>query len=202
MHFCINLGGIANVSFEINNERLAFDICACNMVLNHYAGKEGFSYDENGKIAARGNSKPDLLIALEKLPYYFRNLPKSLAREEIEKDLFPLIDSYSLSPQDVLATFCTHIAGKISEITNKGSKSDKVLLTGGGAFNTFLVNKLIENSHAKIVIPEKKIIEYKEAIIFAFLGVLKMRGEINCLKSVTGAKSDSSSGAVFQPLVK
>lgn len=197
--YCLNLGGIANISFEQNNERLAFDICACNLVLNYYSLKKGLAFDRDGEIAASGKINLTLLNKLNNLPYYSKAFPKSLGREDVERDIISLIESFDLNVVDVLATFCEHIALQIAIITEKVQKQKKMLITGGGALNTFLINCIVKKSNTEIIIPEKEIIEFKEAIIFAFLGVLRIRKEINCLKSVTGARANSCGGAIYDP---
>lgn len=196
--FCLNLGGFANISSEISGQRIAYDICPVNIVLNHYANVLGFDYDESGKIAASGRIDESLLQQLNALDFYKTPYPKSLGLEWVKETIFPLIDSFSLSVRDVLRTFVEHSAEQISiEINIKNDLS--VLTTGGGAFNEFLMARLSEKTHNAIIIPEKSIINYKEALIFAFLGVLKLRDENNCLSSVTGARNDHSSGKIYYP---
>ena len=104
---------------------------------------------------------------------------------------------YEISLEDRLNTFCKHIAIQISEVLGKDISDAKMLITGGGTLNKFLLECIEDKCNLKIVIPPKEIIDFKEAIIFAFLGVLRIRNEINCLKSVTGAERDSSGGVVF-----
>ena len=195
--YCLNLGGIANISFDYNDQRIAFDICACNLVLNYYAVKKGVSFDKDGQIAASGKINTSLLNSLNSLPYYSKTFPKSLGREDVEKDIISLIDSLNLSAEDVLSTYCEHISFQIANVTDKTKKGKRMLITGGGALNGFLKNCIIRNSNTEIIIPKKEIIEFKEAIIFAFLGVLRIRNEINCLKTVTGASKDSCGGAIY-----
>ena len=195
--YCLNLGGIANISFDYNDQRIAFDICACNLVLNYYAVKKGVSFDKDGQIAASGKINTSLLNSLNSLPYYSKTFPKSLGREDVEKDIISLIDSLNLSAEDVLSTYCEHISFQIANVTGKTKKGKRMLITGGGALNGFLKNCIIRNSNTEIIIPKKEIIEFKEAIIFAFLGVLRIRNEINCLKTVTGASKDSCGGAIY-----
>ena len=194
---CLNLGGIANISFEQAGKRIAFDICPVNLVLNYLSSEKGKRYDEGGRMAGRGKLLPDLLKKLNALSFYKRSFPKSLGREEIEKDFFRLIDKSSGSIEDKLFTFCEHIAMQISAVTK--NRNGRMLITGGGAYNDFLLSRIRHHSNLQIVIPSKTIIEFKEALIFAFLGVLRWRNEVNCLKSVTGATRDSSGGAIYQP---
>ncbi len=196
--YCLNLGGFSNVSFELNDERIAFDISAVNTVLNHYSLKLGFAYDDNGGLARSGAVSEKLLAELNALDYYRLSFPKSLGFEFVREIVLPLIDRHDLPAAAVLHTFCEHIAIQIGN--SLPNKSAKMLVTGGGAYNGFLIGKI--KSHLpqlQIEIPTPKTIEYKEALIFALLGVLRLRNEINVLSSVTGASHDHCSGNVFYP---
>ena len=194
--YCLNLGGFANISFEKNNERIAFDICPVNIVLNHYAKKKGLNYDDKGLLAASGNINKKLLNELNQLSYYKTSIPKSLGFEFIKEIIFPIIDKYQLEIEDILRTFVAHIITQITSCFNNDAYS-KVLVTGGGVFNSFLINELKNNTKNEIVVPDNQIINFKEALIFALLGVLRSDNQINCLSSVTGAKIDHSSGEIF-----
>ena len=196
--FCLNLGGFANISTKINNNRIAYDICPVNIVLNHYVKQLGFDYDGEGKIASTGEINLELFNELNKLPFYRQSHPKSLGLEWVNKEVFPIIDGYNLPVKDVLRTFDEHVAFQISKEINKKSNAS-VLVTGGGAFNLFLMERIKSLTKNKIITPTKEIIEYKEALIFGLLGVLKLRNETNCISTVTGAKSDHSSGEIFYP---
>ncbi len=196
--FCLNLGGIANISYEEGNERKAFDICACNLVLNHYSMKKGMLFDRDGMLAEKGKTDDDLLNRLNNLSYYSKQFPKSLGREDVEKDLLPILQSSISSVENILATFCEHIAQQVSTCVSKSGLKGKMLITGGGAYNKYLAWRISRLCNQEIVIPEKKIIEFKEAIIFAFLGILRIRNEVNCLKSVTGARADNCGGALYE----
>lgn len=196
--YCLNLGGFANISTDVNHERIAYDICPVNIVLNYYVKQLGFDYDDEGKIAATGQIHLELLKQLNGLSYYNKIYPKSLGLEWVNNTIFPLIDKFKLPVNDVLCTFVEHMAIQIaSEVSNP--KKSSVLITGGGVYNTFLVNRLKMHTQQNIIIPEKDAIEFKEALIFGFLGVLKLRNQVNCLKSVTGASKNHSSGKIFQP---
>ncbi len=197
MDYCLNLGGIANISFEKNEERIAFDICACNIVLNMLAEKLGSNFDDDGAFANGGELNKKLLNELNELPFYKKSYPKSLGREDIEREVFPILNNYQIKPEDLLRTFCKHIAIQIGKVIGSEVSNSKMLITGGGTLNLFLLKQIEDECHLKIVIPSKAIIDFKEAIIFGFLGVLKIRNENNCLKSVTGASEDSSGGDVF-----
>jgi anhydro-N-acetylmuramic acid kinase len=192
---CINLGGFANISFELENKRVAFDICPVNVVLNVFSQKLGFEYDNNGQIARSGQLIPEFLHVLNRLSYYSEPIPRSLGMEWVERSIFPLVsDNYSAP--DVLHTFSKHIADQISKVVNQyGLK--RILVTGGGAYNGFILDQLRKNEGVDFEIPDAQTLEFKEALIFAFLGVLKWRGDINVLQSVTGASQDHSSGVII-----
>ena len=196
--YCLNLGGFANISTEVNGQRIAYDICPANIVLNHYVAALGFDYDKGGAIAASGMVNEALLEQLNGLGYYTAPYPKSLGLEWVKSNIFPLIDSFHLNTGDILRTFVEHIAVQIANDVNSKTEAS-VLTTGGGAFNTFLVDCFSDKTHNAVVIPKNFIIEYKEALIFAFLGVLKLRNANNCLSSVTGAINDHSSGKLYYP---
>lgn len=196
--FCINLGGFANISTELNNNRIAFDICPVNIVLNHYVKPLGFDYDDKGKIGSTGQINNSLLDELNGLVFYQEMHPKSLGLEWVNSNIFPLIDSFNLEAKDVLRTFVEHVSMQIaSEINIK--KNASVFVTGGGVYNDFLIKQIKFHSKNNIILPSNNIIEFKEALIFGFLGVLKLRNETNCLKSVTGASKDHSSGKIYHP---
>ena len=198
--FCLNLGGFSNISFEKEKERIAFDICPVNIVMNQYTRKIGLEFDDKGKMASKGNLNKNLLEELNGLPFYTDDQPKSLGYEYIEDVILPMIDNYKLPVEDILRTFVEHVAIQIANVVNINrtqNLTENMLVTGGGAFNDFLIDRLRELSKVEIVIPDKEIIDFKEALVFALLGVLKDQNEVNCLKSVTGAKRDHSSGVVF-----
>lgn len=198
--FYLNLGGFSNISFEYKGERIAFDICPVNTALNYLASAKGKSFDKNGLLAKSGKVHKELLEKLNKLEYYHNRKPKSLGREWLEKYFLPAINSYSVSTEDKLATVTEHIACQISKVIVNSNKKGNILITGGGANNKFLVKKIEEKLPAhQLIIPSKDLINFKEALVFAFLGVLKMEQKINTLSSVTGALRDSSGGVVFFP---
>ena len=195
---CLNIGGIANVSYEHDGKRVAYDICMANQLLNYLAGKLGYDYDNNGNFARQGVVNEELLNILNDNPYYRQEAPKSLGREFFEDVQHKIIDESNLSAKDLLATATEHIAIQIAKSINE-METSKMLVTGGGAKNNFLMERIAVLSRHEVVIPDTMIIDYKEALIFAFLGVLKMEGKINVLSSVTGASSDSSSGKINIP---
>ena len=194
--YCLNLGGFSNVSFDENNTRIAFDISPVNTVLNFYANQMELDFDDKGSIAKLGKLHQPLLDELNALSFYLKPYPKSLGFEFVKETVLPLIEKHAISRQDKMHTFTIHVAFQIANALSK--KKTKLLITGGGAYNDFLIEEIQRYlPYMHIIIPEKKILEYKEALIFALLGVLKLRDEINVLSSVTGAEKDHSSGEVY-----
>lgn len=195
---CLNLGGFANISMEINQQRMAYDVGAVNTVLNHYAQLCGKTFDENGELAKAGMVNSAVLQQLAQLPFYQLKPPKSLGIEWVKAKVFPLLEKSHDKPKNILATYTLHMAQTLAKEFNALPKG-AILLTGGGAYNQFLIAKTQELTEQKLVIPDRFLVEYKEALIFALLGVLKLRGEVNILKSVTGADHDHSSGFIYTP---
>lgn len=209
--YCLNLGGFANISFEKNGKRIAFDICPVNIALNHFAEIQGFAFDKNGDLGRKGKVNTELLNKLNLLDFYGSEPPKSLGREWVEQVFMSVVNDFEISDEDKLRTVYEHIAqqivGTIGRGKGEGEGKDKgeeegrdkgkMLVTGGGAFNAFLIELISGKTAVELIIPANEIINFKEALIFAFLGVLKIRGEINCLASVTGAKCDSSAGIIY-----
>jgi anhydro-N-acetylmuramic acid kinase len=196
--FCLNLGGIANVSFREEGQRKAFDICPSNMAFNHFTKAMGYEYDLNGDMGRLGNVQPELLKLLNSLDYYQQEGPKSLGREWFETDFLPLIYSFQLGTEDILRTLYEHVSDQLSMAIEQHPKG-QILITGGGAHNVFLIELFSEKTKHKTIVPSEQIIDFKEAIIFAFLGVLRYRNQINCLQSVTGADHDHSGGVIYLP---
>jgi len=192
--FCLNLGGFANISKKSKNSIYAFDICPVNIVLNNLSSKLGKRYDYNGNIAKKGNVIISLLNQLDNLSYYKKKPPKSLGFEWVQKNITPLLKP-EYTTENILNTFCEHIGKKIGEHLNEG----QTIVTGGGVFNKYLLEKIKKYSNSEIIVPAKEIIEFKEALIFGLLGILRVRGEVNCLKSVTGARKDNSGGIIHYP---
>ena len=197
-NFCLNLGGFANISFDKNEKRQAFDICPMNMAFNELAAKIDQKYDEGGAIASSGDVDTPLLRSLNNLEYYKMKPPKSLGREWYLSRFKTLIEKSKLSVPDKLATCAEHFSQQIAGVINENGQG-KVLITGGGAYNSHLIGLIEQKTASTLVIPEPEIVEFKEAIIFAFLGVLRMRNEINVLSSVTGASKDHCSGVIHNP---
>jgi anhydro-N-acetylmuramic acid kinase len=196
---CLNLGGIANLSTEQKRKRVAFDICYVNMGLNYLANKTGKKYDQGGDLSSSGEVNKKLLDDLNRAYSKSKQKRPALTRELFEKDIQSLLDQENISIKDRLRTFTESAAQQIAEAILKLKKGGTVLCTGGGAFNSFFMYRLIENcgDDAAIIIPEPDVVNFKEAIVFAFLGVLRSRGEVNCLKSVTGASQDNSGGTTI-----
>lgn len=192
--YCLNLGGFANISTLKEGKRIAYDICPVNIVLNKLTEKLGFPYDDEGKIAASGHLIPELLKRLNALPFYTKLPPKSLGLEWVTATIFPLVENSGHKTEDLLCTFTEHVAMQLAENFREGAS---VLTTGGGTFNSYLLKRLAHYRKIEIIIPAREVIEYKEALIFGLLGVLKLRGEVNCLRSVTGARKDHSSGMIY-----
>lgn len=202
--YCLNLGGFSNISSESFKEgengekiatRVAYDISPVNYVMNYYTRQIGLEYDKDGQMARSGKVCGELLDKLNNLPFYTQTGPKSLAREWVEKEVFPLIDSFGLCREDILATFCEHVGVQIS----KHIKGGKVLVTGGGALNKYLIERMQANAPQCLYhIPDKLTINFKEALIFAFLGALYAVDEPNCMSSVTGAKYNCIGGALYK----
>lgn len=192
---CLNIGGIANASFEKDGQRIAFDICIANQALNYLAQREGKKYDADGDMARQGRIIPELLNKLNDNAFYSKPAPKSLGREFFEENIKQLIDPYPTT--DALCTFAEHIAMQIGQATNTVPRG-KMLITGGGAYNKHLVERIKAHCRHEVVIPDRDIIEFKEAIVFALLGFLRLGGITNVLSSVTGASSDSCSGKIVE----
>lgn len=193
---CLNIGGIANLSYEENGRRIAYDICIANQALNWLAQQKGLPYDKDGMIAKKGTLNEALLETLNHHDFFQQQPPKSLGREFFETYQKPLIEKQD--PANALATFTEHIALQIGH-TTKHLPKGKMLITGGGALNSYLIERIQHHTKHQVVIPDRQTIDYKEALIFALLGLLRLEGHTNVLSSVTGAPSDSCSGRIWHP---
>jgi len=200
-NYLLNLGGIANLSVKNGGQIIAFDICAANQVLNYYAAQKGLDYDRNGALAASGQLNQALLDALDKLAYYQKPSPKSLDNGFSRDIIIPMMERYDISLEDKLHTYCEHIAHQVAAHIEKAEapKRGQLFITGGGVFNSYLTERIAANSSLSIHIPPADIVNYKEALVMAFIGVLRLRNETNVLCSVTGASRDSIGGALYQP---
>ncbi len=201
--FCLNLGGISNISFERDGKRLAYDIGLANMILNHITQKVDLNYDADGQLARKGTLNKEMLAQLNGLEFYSLPFPKSIGFEWFVNKVVPIVDNTEDSMENLLHTSVHHICEQVAlQVQQQANKKDNTLLvTGGGALNGFLIETLQRKlgETAKVETPTKTLIEYKEALVFALMGVLRLEQEINCLSAVTGAKRDSSSGVVFLP---
>jgi len=205
--FFLNLGGIANISFK-SEPYIAFDICAANRVLNMLINHEGKEYDDRGEMAQQGQINFELLQKLNELDYYSQPYPKSLANDFGTDTIYPMIVASGCKTKDALRTYLEHIVMQVKlsivncqlSIATPRGDDRQLLVTGGGAFNTFLVGRLreeLDQLQIEVVVPDEKLIQYKEAMIMAFMGVLRWRQEYNVLSSVTGASRDSIGGALW-----
>lgn len=193
----LNLGGFSNISYRNEQGLQAYDVSPFNLVLNFLAARLGYAYDDKGSIASTGHVHPELLNRLNELPFYRLHGPKSLGREWLETSVFPLIEQAKVSIQDALCTFVEHAAIQTGRCL-AGNSDDSVLITGGGAYNQYFIERLKAHTSVKIILPEDKLINFKEALVFAFLGFLRMNHLPNVYHSVTGAIQDSISGSVYQ----
>jgi anhydro-N-acetylmuramic acid kinase len=194
---CLNLGGIANISFDKAGERIAFDVCFVNMALNDLVVPLGLEYDKDGTLARSGNVHMALLGQLNDCLKRAEGKSFSLGREQYESIIKPVLDKSDLPIVDKLATLVHYVVKAIWEVVQQ-HQLKKCLVTGGGAHHAFLMEQLQKaNPATAIVIPDKQIVDFKEALIFAFLGYLRVNECVNTLKSVTGAVKDSIGGAVY-----
>ncbi|HEX6892012.1 MAG TPA: anhydro-N-acetylmuramic acid kinase [Chryseolinea sp.] len=196
---CLNLGGIANLSREVGGKRVAFDICFANMGLNYLASKIEKEFDKNGALSSEGEIDMAMLKKLDAVYSSLRKSRPSLGREMFEARIKPVLDDPGVDLKDKLRTMTLSSAKEIALAITSEKKRCNVLCTGGGAFNSFFISQLLDQcgDNITLIIPDSDVIKFKEAIVFAFLGVLRVRGETNCLKSVTGAISDSCSGSMI-----
>ncbi|MFA7616197.1 MAG: anhydro-N-acetylmuramic acid kinase [Moheibacter sp.] len=192
---CLNLGGFSNISFNRNGKRIAFDICPVNIVLNRLSEKLGKSFDKDGEIAKSAMVDAKLLEKLDQLEFYRSEPPKSLGIEWCDQFIFQLFDESELFVEDQISTFGFHISNQVSKVLNH-YQIKNVLVTGGGAFNSYLIESIGSKTNTKLILPENEMIEFKESLIFGWLGLLRLKGKINILSSVTGASKDHSSGLI------
>lgn len=195
---CLNLGGFCNISFSKAGRRIAFDISPCNIVLNEFAAHYGEPFDDKGLFAASGTCIPGLRSALNELEYYALQAPKSLGREWVSSTFLPILQNYPGPIEDILRTLCEHISDQVANTCNTLDRG-KLLISGGGTRNDFLVSLLHQKVRHQVIVPDAATIDFKEALIFAFLGFLRFHGEINVLSSVTGSRQNHSAGALYLP---
>lgn len=197
---CLNIGGFANISATVNGQNVAYDICPANILLNRIAREFDQEFDMDGKIAESGKIDYDLLGDLNAIPFYKQSYPKSLGREWINQNFWGIVRESKIEKQDKMKTLVDHIAGQIGQniddLADGDSSKIKVLATGGGVLNPVLVDYIKSNTDAEIVVPDAELINYKEALVFALMGVLRIQNKPNVLASFTGAKMDSVSGSL------
>ncbi len=201
--FCLNLGGIANISFEKKGERIAYDIGLANMILNHITQQHQLPYDAGGRLARSGKIDTELLQRLNMLEFYQLPFPKSIGYEWFVEEVVPAVTKSKESMENRLHTSVHHICEQITiqALAHIQKTTSTLLVTGGGALNDFLVETLEKKlgNRVEVVVPSKTLIDFKEALIFALMGVLRSEGKINCLSSVTGADMDCTGGVVYYP---
>lgn len=194
---CLNLGGFSNISYRKEGRRISFDISPCNMGLNLAAGIVGQAFDRDGDLARSGEVIPTLLEQLNNLDYYAQKPPKSLGKEWFESTFWPIVQRHmeESTATHILRTLTEHFALMIAR--SIPTETSKVLTTGGGALNSFLIEQLRLMTKSDISVPDLAIVQYKEALVFAFLGLLRITNRNNCLSSVTGATRNSCGGAIY-----
>ncbi|MDZ4680402.1 MAG: anhydro-N-acetylmuramic acid kinase [Saprospiraceae bacterium] len=205
--FCLNLGGIANLTLKADGGRyVAYDIGGANQVLNALVQPVGLAYDDKGMMAARGSLNAPLKAKADALPFFSLPYPKSLGNDWVRRELIPLFLVADCPLEDKLYTACVQLAEQIAAhiaqtLEREGVRRSnyKLLATGGGAMNDFLmdcIRKSCASQNVEVVVPDSRIISFKEAILMALLGALRMLGKPNCMASVTGAERDAVGGAV------
>ena len=205
--YCLNIGGIANISFQHAGGCISFDICPANRVLNLLAARAGKAYDEGGQMALSGNVNKKLLTLLNSFPFYNESYPKSLSNTFGNDLVYPLVLREESVLEDALCTYTEHIAfqvnaaiGQIRERAGGAMAPAKMLVTGGGAFNNYLIQRIqdrVAAYHIELLVPDEKTVQYKEVLVMALIGVLRWREENNVLSSVTGATRNSIGGAIW-----
>ncbi len=201
--YLLNIGGIANITAQSDESSIAFDVCPANQILNALAGYLGYGMDEDGRLAESGRLLYEVLEKLNEAPYYDRKAPKSLSNEEALDMVFPALRESTHDNCDLLHTFCVHLAEQVARavaLCPVAGAGHGMLVTGGGAFNKFLVAQISEKLAAlgvQVVVPDPEVVKFKEAIAMALIGTLRWRGETNVLASVTGASRDSVGGCMW-----
>lgn len=192
----LNIGGFSNICV-IDNKILAFDICPGNLPLNSIAEKLGKLFDDGGQIAAAGKVDASVLEELNQLPYYQQNAPKSLGTEWLDAEFTKITERID-DEMNKMSTIVEHIAIQIGNTLN-AYNCEKVLITGGGAYNHYLISRIKEHTSTELIIPDNNLTEFKEAIVFGLLGALHLEKIPNCLSSVTGASEDVIGGEYHLP---
>lgn len=203
-HACLNLGGIANISFETADGRIGFDICGANQILNFFARQAGWDYDAEGEMAAAGLPDENALAELNAVPYLLMPWPKSLDNHFVHRAFIEPLQKHALPVNDAMATAAHHIAQQIARIIvqhkDKNNITDyRLLITGGGAFNSTLVQLIAHYANIQIQLPSAAVIQFKEALAMALMGVLRIEQKPNFLPSVTGAREAVCGGEIALP---
>jgi anhydro-N-acetylmuramic acid kinase len=193
----LNIGGFCNISFEEKDQIKAFDICPGNLPLNKLVQSKGLEYDKDGQLASQGEINFFLLDLLNSLEYYALEGPKSLGTEWLEEHFYPLL-KFDKDIESNLRTVIEHIAIQVSTFLNEKSIKS-IFVSGGGIKNKYLIERIQSYFNGEIIIPDDNIINYKEAIIFAYLGAKYLRRENNIISSVTGASRSSIGGVLHLP---
>ena len=197
--YCLNLGGIANVTDRNKGKRMAYDICPANMALNDIVKRVGKEYDEDGNMARQGKIHHETLRTLNSMDFYKRSAPKSMGRQYYLDYFRPILEKRALSVEDELRTVVEHVAMQVSAAVTEADDDDVMLATGGGALNKFLVECIREHLPCKLEIPDEKLVTFKESLLFAFFGKLRIQHRVNVLAEYTGASRNSSGGAIYYP---
>ncbi|HNF50820.1 MAG TPA: anhydro-N-acetylmuramic acid kinase [Chitinophagales bacterium] len=201
--FFLNIGGIANIAIH-NKEKTtihAYDICAGNTMLNYLAKQKNLDFDDNGNLARNGKVINELLEKLNAIPFCKQAAPKSLGTEHIYETWIPLFDECDSTIEDKLATAVEHIAMQVGKEINNliPHHNSSLFITGGGALNTYLIERIQQHTTYKTIVPDMLTVQYKEALAMAFFGLLRIIEQPNCLASVTGAQKNVIGGAVYLP---
>ncbi len=203
-NYWLNLGGIANISIKTDNGIVAFDLCPCNQLLDYYAQKKGLEYDNGGSMAAGGKVDAPLCEKMNEMPFYELPGPKSLSNDFSKNEVIPIMEAADLSEEDALATAVCHITQQIVRNVKRYAGDEpiaaKLLVTGGGAFNTHLIHELqplLASLNITIEVPDEQVIQFKEALVMALLGALRWREEETVFSAVTGASKNSIGGALW-----
>lgn len=193
---CLNMGGFSNITVLNQNKPIAFDVCPVNILLNYYVRKIDLRFDNFGKIAQSGTLNIKLFERLNQIEEFQLFPRKSMSREWVEKVIYIEIEKHDLEIQDILRTVVEFVSFQIKKVIDF-YQIKRILLTGGGVHNTFLTNTIIQNSNIECIIPNRFIVDFKEALIFAFLGFMKINNQKNVFSSITGASRDTSSGVIW-----
>lgn len=205
----LNIGGIANVSYSVDGNTFGYDLAPANQFFNKLANESGFDFDDQGKLASKGQVNPNLLNLLEALDYFSKSGPKSLDNLDIREHIWPIVKTSVISVEDKLATCVQLLINQFEKALKhflslqKSRSQVRLLISGGGAKNTFLVEQIlnlqIENIQINRYETSESVSDMKEAMLMALAGGLRILELPNIFSSVTGAKKDSVGGGIFYP---